>query len=240
MEKVVKTFPAEGKKAYLRRMFSDISPRYDFLNRLMSMNLDRRWRRKVVRGLGNESLIADLCAGTGDMALALLKCEKFSGTIVLADFNSDMLAIAREKISRAGLEGRIFLVVADVENLPFREDIFDGAMQGFALRNLESLEKFFSESRRVLKSDKRALFLEISHPENKLLQKIFYFYFYTLLPPLTSWLSGNGSAYRWLPDSLRSFPGQREVVRKLRNTGFRSADYRNLSGGMVAFYQAVK
>ena len=229
-----------GKKEFVRQMFSDISPQYDRLNRIMSLNQDQKWRRRTVKSLVKEQLIVDLCAGTGDMSLALLEDNAFQGEIVLVDFNRDMLQLAQAKLSKAGFGNRVSYLVADVENLPFKNNAFAGAMQGFALRNLENLERFFSETLRVVKPDKMVSFLEIAHPENKTFQKLFYFYFYNLLPRFTTILTGNGRAYRWLPQSLKEFPLQSEVIEMMSRSGFQKADYENLAGGMVACYQGRK
>jgi demethylmenaquinone methyltransferase/2-methoxy-6-polyprenyl-1,4-benzoquinol methylase len=184
--------------------------------------------------------VIDLSAGTGDMTLALLQDKEFTGRVIMVDFNSDMLALADSKLQWLGLQDRVALVLADVEHLPFRDELFDGAMQGFALRNLESLERFFRETARILKRDKPACFLEIAHPKNRVFGKLFYIYFYNLLPRLTTVISGDGTAYRWLPQSLKEFPFQKEVVRKMKESGIREALYTNLAGGVVACYQGKK
>lgn len=194
----------------------------------------------MARNLVDEKSVVDLCAGTGDMSLALLENKEFQGNIVLADFNQDMLKLAEQKINKAGFGQRVTIEVADVENLPYPENHFDGALQGFALRNLESLGRFFAETLRVLKPGKRAFFLEIAHPRNRAFQRFFYFYFYNLLPRLTTIITGNGEAYRWLPQSLKEFPIQDEVVEIMCQAGFKGANYKNIAGGMVACYQGTK
>jgi demethylmenaquinone methyltransferase/2-methoxy-6-polyprenyl-1,4-benzoquinol methylase len=234
------TNPPSGKKEFIRQVFSDISPRYDRLNRIMSLTLDQRWRKRAVQDLVRDKLIVDLCAGTGDMALALLQNPQFRSDVVLVDFNSDMLSLAERKLKTAGFRSRFSIVVADVENLPFENNKFDGAIQGFALRNLENLEKFFAETLRVLKPGKSVRFLEIAHPENRVFQKLFYFYFYNLLPRFTTFVTGNGRAYNWLPQSLQQFPQQKEAAELMRKSGFKDAGYKNLAGGMVACYFGTK
>jgi demethylmenaquinone methyltransferase/2-methoxy-6-polyprenyl-1,4-benzoquinol methylase len=228
------------KKEFVRQVFTDISPHYDRLNRIMSLTLDQKWRRRVVQDLVGEKLIIDLCAGTGDMAMALLQNPQFKGDVVLVDFNSEMLSLAEKKLRSGGFGSRISIVSADVESLPFENDKFDGAILGFALRNLESLDEFFRETLRILKPGKPVRFLEIAHPENKTFQKLFYFYFYNLLPRLTTALTGIGRAYQWLPQSLRQFPGQRDIAHWMKKSGFREVGYKNLAGGMVACYFGTK
>ncbi len=194
----------------------------------------------MAKNLVQERLVVDLCAGTGDMSLALLENIEFQGKIVLVDFNQDMLKLAEQKINKAGYGSRVIYEVADVENLPYPESHFDGALQGFALRNLESLDRFFAETLRVLKPGKKAFFLEIAHPQNRTFQKLFYFYFYNLLPHITTIVTGNGQAYRWLPRSLKEFPLQDSVVEIMRKAGFNNAIYENMAGGMVACYRGCK
>lgn len=207
---------------------------------MMSINQDQKWRRRVIKSLVKEQLIIDLCAGTGDMSIALLENPQFKGKIMLVDFNQDMLNLARKKMEQREFSQRVSYQLADVENLPFDNDTFDGAIQGFALRNLENLDRFFSETLRILKPGKAVAFLEIAHPEHKVFQKLFYLYFFNFLPRLTTLITGIGPAYRWLPLSLKRFPTQREVAEKMRQSGFKNAAYENLAGGMVASYRGVK
>ena len=155
-----------GKKAYVRQMFSELAPDYDRLNRIISFNSDRLWRKKAVRGLVDCKTVLDLCAGTGDMALALFSDSRFHGVVVLSDFALPMLKLARGKLTK--FQGRTFLVCADAEKLPFKPEVFDGAMLGFSLRNLENLNVFAGEVRRVMQTGGVGSFLEIAHPSNGL------------------------------------------------------------------------
>lgn len=230
----------QGKKEFVRQIFAEITPRYDRLNRLMSCNLDQRWRSRAVASLVGATHVADLCAGTGDMALALLANANFKGKVVLVDFCPEMLAKAKEKLSKTGYSKRTEIVKADTEALPFTDQSFDGVISGFALRNLENLDAFFHEAKRILKPGSLAVFLEIAHPESILMRSLFHSYFYYLLPGITRIAGGNGQAYSWLPESLKRLPRQKDLVAIVNRAGYRECKYQNFTGGMVACYQAVK
>jgi demethylmenaquinone methyltransferase/2-methoxy-6-polyprenyl-1,4-benzoquinol methylase len=227
-----------GKKTYVRQMFSDLAPDYDRLNRIISFNSDRRWRRRAVRPLFDCKTVLDLCAGTGDMALALLVNPKFEGIVVLSDFALPMLKLARKKLGR--FQGRTFFICADAEKLPFKPEVFDGATLGFSLRNLENLGTFAGEVGRVMKGGGVGSFLEIAHPSNELWGKLFYAYFYQLMPKVAGVFTRHRQAYRYLPESLKVFPPQKEVAALFAREGFAESGYENLWGGLAAIYNVKK
>lgn len=227
-----------GKKAYVKQMFSELASDYDRLNRIISFNSDRLWRKKAVRSLDDCKTVLDLCAGTGDMALALLCDSRFQGAVVLSDFALPMLKLARKKLTK--FKGRTFLVCADAEKLPFKPEIFDGATLGFSLRNLENLNVFAGEVRRVMQPSGVGSFLEIAHPSNGLWGKLFYTYFYQLMPIMAGIFTRHRQAYRYLPESLKTFPPQLEVAALFAQEGFLGSRYQNLWGGMAAIYSVKK
>ncbi|HXF48764.1 MAG TPA: ubiquinone/menaquinone biosynthesis methyltransferase [Verrucomicrobiae bacterium] len=227
-----------GKKALVRQMFSDLAPDYDRLNRIISFNSDRRWRRRAVGPLFDCKTVVDLCAGTGDMALALLTNPEFEGMAVLSDFALPMLKLAKKKLER--FQGRAFLVCADAEKLPFKAGVFDGATLGFSLRNLENLSVFAAEARRVLKTGGAGSFLEIAHPSNGVWGKLFYTYFYQLMPKMAGLFTRHRQAYRYLPESLKVFPRQSEVSALFLRESFSESRYENLWGGLAAIYKVRK
>jgi len=220
-------------------MFSDIAPIYDRMNRLISLGFDNRWRRKAVSALVPAHRVLDLCAGSGDMSLALLEQNDFTGEVVLCDFNRDMLRLAKRKCSLKGrgrFADRTMLVVADAELLPFREEAFDGVTIGFSLRNLSNLEKLSTEIMGTMKKSALAVFLEIAHPENKIVAALFYLYFYKLVPAISKYLTAKEYAYSYLPDSLKDFPRQKELTSLFHRTGFPSVTSSNIWGGIWAIY----
>jgi demethylmenaquinone methyltransferase/2-methoxy-6-polyprenyl-1,4-benzoquinol methylase len=227
-----------GKKNFVRQMFSDLAPDYDRLNRIISFNSDRLWRNKAARPLAQARCVADLCAGTGDMAMALLSDPKFQGVVVLSDFAFPMLVLAKKKLAR--FSGRAFLVCADAERLPFKPGVFDGAIQGFSLRNLGSLPDFAREVRRVLAPGGSGAFLEIAHPSNGIWGKFFYTYFYGVMPRFAGLFTRQKAAYRYLPESLKIFPLQKEVAALFKAEGFSASEFDNLWGGLAAIYRVKK
>jgi len=240
MELTVADFNQQEKKSFVRKMFSDIAPDYDRLNRIISFNLDYSWRKKSTEVLQNCNLVLDLCAGTGDMSLALFSHKNFKGKIILCDFSYEMLFLAKKKLQDYADEAQIYVVCGDVEKLPFKLETFDGLMLGFSLRNLDSQTDFYSETKRVLKKGGSASFLEIAHPENFLFSKIFYVYFYKWVPFMSQFFTKRRYAYQYLPDSLKIFPKQKEVVKFIKTFDFEEVTYHNVMGGMAAVYKLVK
>jgi demethylmenaquinone methyltransferase/2-methoxy-6-polyprenyl-1,4-benzoquinol methylase len=220
----------------VQEMFAGIAHRYDFLNHFLSASIDRRWRKVAVNkvrelvGSSPSTVCLDVCSGTGDLALALhrgLHCE-----VVASDFCHPMLTRAHAKC--AGLPVRN--VEADALNLPFPDRSFDALTIAFGLRNLEDPRRGLNEMRRVLKPGGGVVILEFSKPVVPVLKHAFNFYFRHILPKLGAAISGNGSAYQYLPDSVRKFPAQEELVGLMRSCGFENVQYRNLSGGIAALH----
>ncbi len=230
----------QEKKAFVQKMFSDIAPDYDRLNRIISFNMDFSWRKKSTEVLQTFTLVLDLCAGTGDMALALFSHKNFKGKILLCDFSYEMLLVAKKKLESYLDDQRLFLVCGDVEKLPFKAETFGGVMSGFSLRNLDSERDFYQETKRVLRPGGMASLLEIAHPENILFSKIFYLYFYKWVPWFSGFFTKRRYAYQYLPGSLKIFPRQKEVVNFMKTFDFKEVDYRNIMGGMAAVYKLVK
>lgn len=231
----------ESRKPYVSQMFSEIAGEYDKLNRILSFCLDVLWRRKATSKLIASDLVLDFCAGTGDMAIALLSRRSFKGKIILCDFNSDMLKVAQTKLKRLGLLDRVSLVLCDVERLPFRSSISDGAMMGFSLRHMEELNLFFHETKRVLKKNKRAVFLDVAHPEVKLIKDIYFLYYDRILPKLSRIFSrGNAEIYAYLPKSLKRFFRQKDLFSIIKEMGFSEAAYKNVFFGTGVIYTLTK
>jgi demethylmenaquinone methyltransferase/2-methoxy-6-polyprenyl-1,4-benzoquinol methylase len=216
-------------------MFAEIAPRYDFLNHALSLNTDRRWRRFVARKIGDvlsrEGAIAlDLCCGTADLSLELGARAPTLGI----DFCRPMLAVGLGKIMQS--ERPVMLVEADALRTPVADASFDAVTIAFGLRNLESAEGGLREMHRVLKPGGRCAVLEFSQPEVPVLRSVFQFYFNRLLPRIGNALSGSKYAYRYLPDSVKSFPDQKELATLMRLVGFSNVRYYNLSGGIAALH----
>ena len=228
----------EGKRSYVRDVFTAIAPRYDFLNHLLSLNTDRRWRRRAVRRLGWEcrpdGVYLDLCAGTLDLAAALAAADGFRGRVIGADFVIPMLARGR------GKSPRVRPVGADALELPFPDSKFDGALVGFGVRNLADLDRGLREAHRVLKPGARLVILEFTTPRFAPLRALYLFYFRRLLPLIGRAVSKHTDAYTYLPESVLHFPGPDGFSRRLEAAGFRDVHYELLSGGICALHHGTR
>jgi len=225
-------------------MFAEIAPRYDFLNHFLSISIDRRWRKVAVARAGAclkgkiQPICLDLCSGTGDLAIELNR--ELNVPVVASDFCHPMLIRGLEKVRSVGRDGFIPLIEADSLVLPFANDTFDVASVAFGLRNLEDAKEGLVEMKRVLKPDGAAIVLEFSRPVVPVFRQLFEFYFHHVLPHLGALISGQDSAYRYLPTSVRRFPPQHELAAMMESVGFKDVAYRNLSGGIAALHWGIK
>lgn len=216
----------------VREMFARISPRYDLLNHLLSGNVDKRWRRKVVRQLSpllpENANVLDVACGTGDLSIEIFEAKQ--ARVVGIDFCRPMLEVARTK-TRA-----IPFVEGDALHLPFADRSFDLVTIGFGLRNLADRERGLQELRRVLKPNGWAAILEFSQPTVSGLRHLVAFYYASLLPRIGGWFSGSRSAYEYLPDSISRFPDQEALAAMMRDAGFDNVTFENLTGGVAALH----
>ncbi len=215
-------------------MFTAIAPRYDFLNHLLSLNIDRRWRRQAVEHLAWESRPAgrylDLCAGTLDLAAQLGQQPGFAGEVVGADFVLPMLALGR------GKSARVRPVNADALELPFPDASFDGATVGFGVRNFAELEEGLAEAARVLRPGARLVILEFTTPPRQPLRGLYFFYFRKLLPLVGRMVSRHRDAYEYLPASVLAFPEPPALAALMERAGFGGVQYTLLLGGICAIH----
>lgn len=222
------------KRAYVRGIFSAIAPRYDLLNHLLSLNLDRRWRRLAVGLLGwdhaPEGTYLDLCAGTMDLAAELANRKGFAGRVIAADFVQEMLKRGAGKAARA------VPCNADALSLPFGDAAFDGATVGFGVRNLMDLDAGLREAARVLKPGARFVILEFTTPRAQPMRGLYFAYFRHLLPLIGRFVSKHRDAYSWLPESVLAFPGPDALAARMRSAGFGGVRYDLLFGGICAIH----
>ena len=228
----------ESRAQAIQEMFSAIAPRYDFLNRLLSLGIDRGWRRTLVRiALREENkAILDVACGTGDVSLELRQ-KAPRARIVGLDFSQAMLDLAQVKIDHA--QAGIELVAASAEELPFSPADFDLLTIAFGIRNVVDKKKALAEFYRVLKPHGRLAILEFSQPQTAWLRALYNFYFFKVLP-LVGGLFARRSAYRYLPDSVAKFPCQDEFSGWLKEAGFRQCRYHSLTFGIATLYLAEK
>ncbi len=230
---------SESKSVRVRAMFAEIAPRYDFLNHALSLNIDRRWRRFVIRRLGDtlarpDAVALDLCCGTADLAIALGARVPTLGL----DFCRPMLARGSDKLSRYACS--VMLVEGDALKVPALDETFDIVTIAFGLRNLESVEAGLREIYRLLKSGGRTAVLEFSRPVIPVFRGLFNYYFTRILPLLGNTVSGSGFAYQYLPESVQDFPHQEALADLMRGVGFSNVRYYNLSGGVAALHLGDK
>ncbi len=231
---------APGRKVQVQAMFNDIALRYDLLNHLLSMGIDKGWRRKLVKLMArdNPARILDLATGTADLAIAAsaIHPQHITGT----DIAEEMLAIGKEKVKKLGLEGMITLLKADSENLPFADAEFDAAMVAFGVRNYENLPNGLKEMCRVLKPGSHAFILEFSKPKKFPVKQLFGFYSRFILPLIGRMVSKNSTAYTYLPESVAAFPQDEVFLQLMREAGFSKAEFKCLSFGITNLYIGQK
>ena len=237
-DNISKQVDNESRAQAIQEMFSAIAPRYDFLNRLLSLGIDRGWRRTLVRiALREETkAILDVACGTGDVSLELRQKAPRS-RIVGLDFSQAMLDLAQVKIDQvqAGIE----LVAASAEELPFPPADFDLLTIAFGIRNVVDKKKALAEFYRVLKPHGRLAILEFSQPQAAWLRALYNLYFFKILP-LVGGLFARRSAYRYLPDSVAKFPSRDDFSSWLKEAGFRQCRYHSLTFGIATLYLAEK
>jgi len=230
---------AEGgaeKSEYVRRVFSEIAPRYDLLNHLLSLNIDRGWRRAAIAAIQIErnpgGRYLDLCAGTLDISAMLAAQKGFRGSVFAVDFAEPMLRAGRGKIGRARIEP----VAADALRLPLPSGSMAGAIVAFGIRNVADLDDGLREVHRVLQPGGRFVILEFSTPPSPVINAGYQLYFRHVLPAIGRLVSGHRTAYRYLPRSVANFPAQAELARHMTDAGFLNVRWRPLTLGTVAIH----
>ncbi len=228
----------EGRQ--VQQMFSAIAGKYDVLNHVLSGGMDFWWWWRMARasGAGPGKRFLDVAAGTGDSSLAL---ARRGAEVVSTDFTHAMLRLGPAKFVQRGFASLIWASSdADAQRLPFRDATFDGLTICYGIRNVENRARAYAEFLRVLRSGGQLTILEFSTPVVPGLKAFYDWYSLRVLPRIGAWISGDASAYTYLPESIRSFPNQRLLSAELEAAGFREVRWTNLTGGIVALHVAVK
>lgn len=222
-------------------MFDRISPKYDALNHLLSLNIDKVWRRKTAKTVtkSHPNTLLDLATGTGDLAIALAKCNPQTHIIGL-DISEKMLDIGKTKIAQRKLENQIELSLGNAATVPFEDNHFDAVTVAFGVRNFENLGKGISEIQRVLKPAGKVFILEFSMPERWPVKQLYRFYFKRILPKIGRHLSKEPDAYTYLPESVERFPKPDDFMQLLSEKGLENCTKRTLSFGIATLYTAEK
>jgi demethylmenaquinone methyltransferase/2-methoxy-6-polyprenyl-1,4-benzoquinol methylase len=226
----------------VRDMFGEIAPNYDRMNHLLSMNVDRYWRRRTVRKLkpNREFPILDCCSGTGDLAFAFEKATGFEVPVFASDFCFEMLQIGEQK-RRKRPKSKIQFVEADTQKLPFPTDHFQIVSAAFGLRNVADTDAGLREMARVCKPGGQVAVLEFSMPRRQPIKGMYSWYFKNVLPKVGQALArNNSSAYNYLPDSVGEFPAYEALTDRMKAAGMASAQFFPLTFGIATLYVGVK
>lgn len=247
-------------------MFDSIAGDYDALNHILSLDVDKIWRKKALKQIVDApapARVLDLACGTGDFSIAIAKAlssatgSHVTGASVVGepsrttssatgshvtgvDLSEGMLAVMREKVGKAGLTEMISIEEGDGENLRFPDNTFDRVTIAFGIRNFENREKGLREMLRVLKPGGRLVILELSRPENKVIRWFYDLYFLHILPKIGGKVSGDKAAYAYLPASVAAFPGKKEFMATMREAGFRAVTHKAFTLGICRMYTGEK
>ncbi|MBQ9451275.1 MAG: bifunctional demethylmenaquinone methyltransferase/2-methoxy-6-polyprenyl-1,4-benzoquinol methylase UbiE [Bacteroidales bacterium] len=231
------------KKEKIQQMFDGIAPDYDRLNHLMSLGVDRSWRRRALREIvvpGRSREILDIACGTGDFSIAIARKLPSGGLVTGLDLSEGMLAVMRRKVEKAGLARTISCMQGDSETMPFADGSFDVATIAFGIRNFEHREAALQEILRVLRPGGRLVILELSVPENKLLRWCYNLYFMHFVPWIGGLISGDKAAYKYLPASVQQFPGRREWTATMVRCGYTQVRHKAFTFGLCRMYVGEK
>lgn len=231
-----------SKEEFVYKLFTAICNHYDFMNSMLSLNQDSRWRKFAIRkaALQSNNKALDVCCGTGKLTLALAEQVGSEGKVIGLDFCEAMLETAERAISNSPVKDIITLVQGNALSLPFNDNEFDCVITGFGLRNLPDINKALAEMYRVTRPGGKVISLELAKPTAPVLKQLYYFYFEKILPSLGKLKVGTDGLYSWLPQSLRDYPHQKEVAEIFKSHGLRNVRYYELTGGIAAVHIGAK
>ena len=238
----IKPYDNTGHKAeQVRQMFDSIAPAYDFMNRAMTLGIDRWWRKVAVRRISDArpQTVLDVATGTGDFAIRVLRDTK-ALHVTGIDLSEGMLAVARDKVKNAGLQEKITFARADCLALPFNDNSFDAVTVAFGVRNFEDMARGYREMLRVLRPGGPLCVLELSVPQNRFIRFFYNIYAMHVIPTLGSLKSGDRNAYRYLPLSIAAVPQGEHMCEIMRQAGFSHATARAMTLGVCSLYLATK
>jgi demethylmenaquinone methyltransferase/2-methoxy-6-polyprenyl-1,4-benzoquinol methylase len=228
-----------SKKEQVEEMFDNISEKYDFLNRLLSLKIDVSWRNKLVEKvkLRNPKKVLDIATGTGDLVIE--QAKKIDAQFVGLDLSQKMLNVGIQKVQQENLQNKIQMIKGDAENLSFQDGEFDVVTVSFGVRNFENLNKGLNEMSRVLNQNGVLYILEFSKVEG-FFAPIFTFYFKNILPTIGKIISKDSRAYTYLPDSVDAFPNGENLKNIILLNGFTKVNYKKLTFGVATLYECIK
>jgi demethylmenaquinone methyltransferase/2-methoxy-6-polyprenyl-1,4-benzoquinol methylase len=230
--------PVQEKTRLVHQVFESVADNYDLMNDLMSLGVHRLWKRYFVAtsAVGPGDRVLDLAGGTGDISALLGRRVGGTGRVLLTDINPAMLRLGRQRLEDQGLVGNIDYALVNAETLPFRDGHFDAVTIAFGLRNVTDKDRALREMHRVLKPGGKAIILEFSRVHPPMLSKLYDGYSFGVLPLLGRFVAQDADSYQYLAESIRKHPAQEELADMMREAGFASVRYQNLSGGIVAIH----
>jgi len=229
-----------GKRELVEAMFDSIAYRYDFLNHLLSLGIDRYWRKVAIKMFSGRKIdnLLDIATGTGDFAIEATKIK--DAKIIGIDISEKMLLIGREKVQKKGLANRIELKYGDSEDLKFESNYFDAITVAFGVRNFDDFQRGLLEMHRVLKTNGLVVIIEFSKPTGFPFKQVYNFYFKNILPIIGKIISKDKSAYIYLPESVKNFPDGQDFIQILSEAGFNNCKIKSLTFGVASIYSGEK
>ena len=237
--------PEDERQSRVNQVFSSVAERYDLMNDLMSAGLHRLWKDDLVTHINpprsdRPFRLIDVAGGTGDIAIRCLKRGGAGCSAVICDISAEMLEVGRRRVGAAGLDERIALVGGNAEELEFADNEFDVYTIAFGIRNVTHIERALAEAHRVLKRGGHFLCLEFSKCTVPMLDRVYDFHSFEVIPRLGEMAAGDRESYRYLVESIRRFPQQEAFAEMIRQAGFERVSYRNLTGGIAAIHSGWK
>jgi len=237
-----KDVKTEDKQGMVADVFHSVAAKYDVMNDLMSFAVHRLWKRFTIdmTGVRPGNKVLDLAGGTGDLTKKFSKIVGPQGKVVLADINSSMLEVGRERLTNQGYVGNVEYVQANAECLPFEDNTFDVITIAFGLRNVTDKDAALRSMTRVLKPGGRLLVLEFSKPTNPLMSKAYDLYSFTALPFMGKVVTNDSESYKYLAESIRMHPDQETLKGMMEDAGLVRVSYHNMTSGVVALHRGIK
>ncbi|MBQ7999045.1 MAG: bifunctional demethylmenaquinone methyltransferase/2-methoxy-6-polyprenyl-1,4-benzoquinol methylase UbiE [Bacteroidales bacterium] len=230
-----------AKKEKIKSLFDNIAPDYDKLNHILSLNIDKGWRKKAVRKIADTDRplsVLDVACGTGDFTIEIARKVAAGSQITGIDLSEGMMEVGRKKIAAANIDAT--LEYGDCEALKYSDNLFDRISVGFGVRNFEHLQTGLKEMCRVLKPNGKLVILELSVPSNPLLRWCYKLYFLNILPVIGGSVSGDRSAYEYLPASVLNFPAPEKFIPMMYQAGFTKVEHKALTFGICRMYIGIK
>ncbi len=233
------------RQGLVNRVFASVAERYDLMNDLMSGGLHRLWKRDLIGTLnpprGDQPFhLLDVAGGTGDISLRYARASGPNAVATLCDISPEMIAVGERRVADAGLQNRIGFKEGNAEELPFADRSFDAYTIAFGIRNVTHIDKALAEAYRVLKIGGRFLCLEFSHVDVPILDRLYDFHSFEVIPRIGQAVAGDAESYRYLVESIRKFPNQEKFAGLIRDAGFERVSCRNLTGGVAAIHSGWK